>query len=127
MVELKVRSVFRERGHLTYYTCHTLERVDNGKKIFIEILQNDLDKTFAVDWFSTFMYSKSLRVTRIKTLEEAIKKAQELYNKFRIEPLYRMQFKIDSQFYHVFTITPDEDKIGYRNVSLQRVENEKYL
>lgn len=124
MVELKVRSVFRERGNLT---CHTLERVDNGKKIFIEILQNDLDKTFAVDWWSTFMYSKSLAVSRIKTLEEAIEKAQELYNKFLIEPLYRMKFKIDSQFHHVFTITPDKDKIGFRNVSLQRVENLKYL
>lgn len=124
MVELKVRSVFRERGNLT---CHTLERVDNGKKIFIEILQNDLDKTFAVDWWSNFMLSKSLKVTRIKTLDEAIKKAQELYNKFLIEPLYRIQFKIDSQFCHVFTITPDKDKIGFRNVSLQRVENAKYL
>lgn len=124
MVELKVRSVFRERGHLT---CHTLERVDNGKKIFIEILQNGLDKTFAVDWYSTFMFSKSLRVTRIKTLEEAIEKAQELYNKFRIEPLYRIQFKVGSQLCHAFTITPDKDKIGFRNVSLQRVENAKYL
>ena len=124
MVELKVRSVFREGGH---WTCHTLQRVDNGKKIFIDIVQNDADQTFAVDWYDTFMFSKSLAVSEIKTLEEAIKKAQELYNKFLIEPLYRMQFKIDSQFHHVFTITPDEDKIGYRNVSLQRVENEKYL
>lgn len=124
MVELKVRSVFREGGH---WTCHTLERVDNGKKIFIDIVQNDADKTFAVDWYDTFMFSKSLAVSRIKTLDEAIKKAQELYNKFLIEPLYRMQFKIDSQFCHVFTITPDEDKIGFLNVSLQRVENSKYL
>ena len=124
MVELKVRSVFREGGH---WTCHTLQRVDNGKKIFIDIVQNDADQTFAVDWYDTFMFSKSLTVSGIKTLEEAIKKAQELYNKFLIEPLYRLQYKVGTQYSHTFTITPDKDKIGFSNVSLQRVENAKYL